>query len=52
MQQLTRLRQTASALEGLLGRDYQCQNIQAEAISQLRQLEVETTGGLQQLEKL
>ena len=52
MQQLTRLRQTASALEGLLGRDYQCQNIQAEELAQLRQLEVETTDGLQQLEKL
>ena len=52
MQQLTRLRQTASALEGLLGRDYQCQNIQAEELAQLRRLEVETTDGLQQLEKL
>ena len=33
MQQLARLRQTAAALEGLLGRDRSCQNLQAEAIA-------------------
>ncbi len=49
IQQLARLRRTASALEGLLGRDRHCQDIQAEAIAQLRHLEVE---GLDILEKL
>ena len=52
MQQLARLRQTAAALEGLLGRDRSCQNLQAEAIASLRLLEVETESGLGQLEKL
>ncbi|OKH25367.1 precorrin-8X methylmutase [Chroogloeocystis siderophila] len=52
MQQLARLRQTAAALEGLLGRDRACQNLQAEAIAQLRLLEVETQDGLGQLEQL
>lgn len=52
MQQITRLRQTASALEGLLGRDRECQIIQAEAIAQLRLLEVETKDGLGDLEHL
>jgi len=52
MQQLGRLRRTASALEGLLGRDRHCQNIQAEAIAQLRHLEIETIDGLDILEKL
>jgi precorrin-8X/cobalt-precorrin-8 methylmutase len=41
IQQITRLRQTASALEGILGRDRHCQSIQAEAIAQLKLLEVE-----------
>jgi precorrin-8X/cobalt-precorrin-8 methylmutase len=52
MQQLTQLRRTASALEGLLGRDRHCQEIQAEAIAQLQHLEVETSNGLDILEKL
>lgn len=52
IQQLARLRQTAAALEGLLGRDRHCQTIQAEAIAQLRLLEVETKDGLGELEKL
>lgn len=52
MQQLGRLRRTASALEGLLGRDRHCQTIQAQAIAQLRHLEVETSDGLDVLEKL
>lgn len=52
IQQVARLRHTASALEGLLGRDYQCQIIQADALAQLRQIEVETIDGLEQLEKL
>jgi precorrin-8X/cobalt-precorrin-8 methylmutase len=52
VQQLTRLRQTALALEGLLGRDRDCQVIQAEAIAQLRQLQVETTDRLADLEPL
>lgn len=49
MQQITQLRQTAAALEGLLGRDRSCQTIQAEAIAQLKQLEVETQAGLEKL---
>lgn len=52
MQKLCRLRQTASALEGLLGRDRECLTIQGEAITQLRLLEVETKVGLGELEKL
>lgn len=52
VQQLARLRQTASALEGLLGCDRSCQTIQAEAITQLRLLEVEIKDGLGELEKL
>ncbi|MGF1518207.1 MAG: precorrin-8X methylmutase [Nodosilinea sp.] len=42
LQQLVRLRQTATALEGLLGRDPSCQTMQAEALAQLRLLDVET----------
>jgi len=52
MQQITQLRQTASALEGLLGRDHQCQIVQAEALAQLKQLEVETHASLNGLEQL
>lgn len=52
VQQLARLRQTAAALEGILGRDQNCQTIQAEALAQLRQLEAETQGELRGLEKL
>lgn len=50
--QMTQLRQTASALEGLLGRDRPCQITQAEVLSQLKLLEVETQAGLGGLEKL
>ncbi|MEM6521552.1 MAG: precorrin-8X methylmutase [Cyanobacteria bacterium P01_C01_bin.70] len=42
LQQLIKLRQTAMALEGLLGRDRGCQSTQAAAIAQLRLLETET----------
>ncbi|WP_035984869.1 precorrin-8X methylmutase [Leptolyngbya sp. KIOST-1] len=42
LRQLIRLRQTAMALEGILGRDRACQDMQAEALAQLRLLEVET----------
>ncbi len=52
MQQLGRLRRTASALEGLLGRDRDCQDIQAEALAQLSHLEVETSDGFDILDKL
>ena len=52
VQQLTRLRRTASALEGLLGRDRKCLSLQAEALAQLRLLAVETEDGLGYLEKL
>jgi precorrin-8X/cobalt-precorrin-8 methylmutase len=52
IQQMVQLRQTASALEGLLGRDRSCQTTQAQVFSQLKQLEVETQAGLGGLEKL
>ncbi|MEL6129997.1 MAG: precorrin-8X methylmutase [Cyanobacteria bacterium J06626_18] len=42
LQRLITLRQTATALESLLGRDRGCQSIQADAIAQLRLLEAET----------
>lgn len=51
-QQIAHLRQTASALEGILGRDQHCQKIQAEAIAQIKLLEVETQSGLGTLENL
>lgn len=44
LQRLIQLRQTATALEGLLGRDRGCQSMQAAAIAQLRAMEVETSG--------
>jgi precorrin-8X/cobalt-precorrin-8 methylmutase len=52
MQQITQLRQTASALENLLGRDRHCQIVQAEVLSQLKLLEVETQVGLEELDQL
>lgn len=52
IQQLERLRRTASVLEGLLGRDRHCQDIQAEVIAQLRHLAVDTTDGVNLLETL
>jgi precorrin-8X/cobalt-precorrin-8 methylmutase len=52
MQQIAQLRQTASALEGLLGRDRHCQIMQAEVLAQLKLLEVETQVGLGGLEQL
>ncbi|MEM9217221.1 MAG: precorrin-8X methylmutase [Cyanobacteria bacterium P01_F01_bin.150] len=41
MRQLVQLRQTAIAIEGILGRDHQCQTVQAEALAQMRVLEIE-----------
>jgi len=52
IQQITRLRQTASALEGLLGRDQDCQMTQAEALAQLKQLDVDVQEGLGKLDQL
>ena len=57
IQKLGRLRRTASALEGLLGRDRHCQEVQAEALAQLRHLDVESKDasledGLDALEQL
>lgn len=57
IQKLGRLRRTASALEGLLGRDRHCQEVQAEALAQLRHLDVESKdasleNGLDALEQL
>ena len=52
IQQIVRLRETASALEGLLGRDISCQAVQADALAQLRLLQAETEGGLDELEQL
>lgn len=52
MEQVGRLRRTASALERLLGRDRDCQIIQTDVLAQLRHLEVETSDGLDSLEQL
>lgn len=52
IQQITRLRQTAAALEGLLGRDHNCQISQAEALAQLRQLDVDAQTELGHLDQL
>ncbi|MEM9271956.1 MAG: precorrin-8X methylmutase [Cyanobacteria bacterium P01_F01_bin.143] len=38
IQKITQLRQTASALERLLGGDRDCQNVQAEVIAKIKQL--------------
>ncbi|NER81554.1 MAG: MerR family transcriptional regulator [Leptolyngbya sp. SIO1D8] len=42
LQRLIKLRQTVTALEGLIGRDRRCQATQTEAIAQLRLLDAET----------
>ncbi|WP_208345161.1 precorrin-8X methylmutase, partial [Aetokthonos hydrillicola] len=52
IQQIAQLRQTASALEGLLGRDQHCQIMQAEVLAQIKLLEVENKVGFGGLEKL
>jgi precorrin-8X/cobalt-precorrin-8 methylmutase len=51
VQQIAQLRQTASALEALLGRDKHCQILQAEVLAQLKLIEVETQSGLDGLDK-
>ena len=50
IQQLARLRQTASALERFLGRDDSCQERQSHVLTHLQQLDVDTQSG--QLEHL
>jgi precorrin-8X/cobalt-precorrin-8 methylmutase len=50
--QIMQLRQTASALERLLGRDRSCQATQAEVLAQLKHLEVEAQTHLHSFEKL
>ena len=52
IQQLTRLRHTATALEGILGRDRHGQVVQAEVLAELRLLDVDTQDRLGDLEKL
>lgn len=52
LEQIARLRQTASALEGLLGRDRHCQKTQAEALAQLKQLDVDAREELGKLDRL
>ena len=42
LQQLVKLRHTATALEGVIGRDRICQSMQIEAIAQLQWLSAET----------
>lgn len=42
LQQLVKLRQTASALEGIIGRDRPCQSTSAKALAQLEWLNAET----------
>lgn len=50
--QISRLRHTATALEGILGRDEHCQTLQANLLAHLRLLEIETQDGLEGLEQL
>ena len=50
MQQLGRLRHTAAALEGFLGRDRSCQITQAEALAQLKLLQAESCDGIGELQ--
>ncbi len=52
IQQITRLRQTATALEGLLGRDHDCQSTQAEVLAQIKQLDVNAQEELGKLDQL
>lgn len=52
IQQIARLRQTAAALEGLLGRDRDCQNAQAKALAQLKQMDVNAQAELGHLDQL
>lgn len=49
--QLAQLRQTASALEGILGHDLECQTHQAAAIAQLQTLEVSAQQHLSTLDR-
>jgi precorrin-8X/cobalt-precorrin-8 methylmutase len=50
--QMSQLRQTASALERLLGRDRSCQATQAEVLARLKQLEAQTQTHLNNFEEL
>lgn len=50
--QISQLRQTAAALERLLGRDQSCQIVQATALAQLKQLEISTHASLDDLDRL
>jgi precorrin-8X/cobalt-precorrin-8 methylmutase len=52
IQQMTRLRHTASALEGVLGQDLGCQTTQAEALAQLKKLNVNAQESLSKLDQL
>jgi precorrin-8X/cobalt-precorrin-8 methylmutase len=52
IQQITQLRQTASALEHLLGRDRSCQATQAEVLARLKQLEAQTQTDWNSFEEL
>lgn len=52
IQQIGQLRQTASALERLLGRDRSCQATQAEILARLKQLEAQAQTHLHQFEAL
>ena len=52
IQQIAHLRQTASALEGILGRDLQCQASQSEVLAQLKRLEADTQSNVGALERL
>ncbi|MEM7580486.1 MAG: precorrin-8X methylmutase [Mastigocoleus sp.] len=51
-EQLARLRQTASALEEFIQRDKGYQDKQLKALKQLKQLEIESAFGLEELETL
>jgi len=52
IQQIAHLRHTATALEGLLGRDLSCQQVQAAVLAQINQMDTAATVGFDHLEQL
>ncbi len=52
LRQMTQLRHTALALEGLLGRDHYCQDVQAEVLAQIKQLDADSQANLGELTQL
>lgn len=52
IQQISRLRQTAQALEQLLGQDQACQNLQVQVSTQLQVLDAQAQQGLEGMEAI